>query len=61
MTKLVIKENKRMNTVECTMYAGEEKWFRCDEIQANDIIQKNKVKEFETFENANWYFEIYTF
>lgn len=61
LIKLVCKQEKINDRFECTVYDNDEKWFKCDEETANDIIQKNKAKEFETYESKYYYFEVYTF
>ena len=61
MIKLVCKLDKVSGKQENTVYSGGSVWYKPNDDDANELVQKNTVKQFESYESKYYYFEIYTF
>lgn len=61
MITLVCRLNKIDNDWIFTVYADGKPWFCMLEEEANDMVQKNRVKNFTTEETNTEYIERYCF
>jgi hypothetical protein len=61
MIILECRLNKVDNDWICTIYADGKPWLCLLEEEANDVVQKNRVKKFTTEENDYTYIERYCF
>lgn len=61
MITLVCKMDKNSGKTANTVYADGEKWFDLSEAGANDMVQKNTVKNFGAVDAKFVYIETYEF
>ena len=61
MTTLVCKLDKTSGKTINTVYADGVEWFKADDDNAYDMVQKNSVKKFHAFESKFVLIETYEF
>lgn len=61
MITLVCKLDKTSRKTTNTVYADDAEWFKIDDDNAYDMVQKNTVKEFHAVDAKFYYIETYQF
>ena len=61
MATLVCKLDKTSGKTINTVYADGVEWFKTDDDNAYDMVQKNTVKKFNVVETKFFYIECYEF